>query len=67
MLVLALPRRECVRDLALYTGMLRLRGRAFGEQVGSDTVLAGDFEIDRLDACQPTYLLAVDHGTDAAL
>ena len=60
MRVLALPARHCVRDLPLYTEMLRLRGRAFGHQLRAETLIAGDFEVDRFDALQPTYLLAIN-------
>ena len=58
--VLALARRDCVRDLDLYAGMLRLRGEVFGSALPPEAILAGDFELDRFDALDPTYLIAVD-------
>jgi acyl homoserine lactone synthase len=57
--VITLTRHECGANLALLSGMHRLRRKVFKDRLDWDVSVTGDFEIDSFDTVDPTYLLAV--------
>lgn len=57
--VIALTRREYGGNLALISGMHRLRRKVFKDRLDWDVSVSGDLEIDSFDAAGPTYLLVV--------
>lgn len=61
---IALTRREYGANLALVSGMHRLRRKVFKDRLDWDVSVSGDLEIDSFDAAGPTYLLVVTGRRD---
>lgn len=64
MRAISITRREYGANLALVSGMHRLRRKVFKDRLDWDVSVTGDLEIDNFDALGPAYLIIVTGGQD---